>query len=244
MSNIRCIIVDDEPKSREVLKSLLESFCDGVEVIGMAGDIVEAVAEIKTKKPQLVFLDISLKEGDSFQILEHFHPIPFEMIFVTAFDEYSVRALSYAGIKCLFKPLDIDELQNAIDATKAKPGFAHLAYEMANGIIKSQFTRIPVITSEGLSFLPVSSILFALSVDGKTEIYFENNHKMKSDRTLEDFAMLITSDNFVQIGKYISINKTQVITELTAPTVLFFKDGSKLETDKNVVNELLRSFNI
>ena len=82
MSNIRCIIVDDEPKSREVLKSLLENFCEGVEVIGMAGDILQAVAEIKAKKPQLVFLDISLKEGDSFQILEHFQPIPFEMIFV------------------------------------------------------------------------------------------------------------------------------------------------------------------
>ena len=241
MSNIQCIIVDDEPKSREVLKSLLESFCEGVEVIGMAGNIKEAVAEIKEKQPQLVFLDISLKEGDSFQILEHFQPIPFEMIFVTAFDEYSVRALTFAGIKCLFKPLDIDELQNAIDETKAKPGFAHLAYEMANGIIKSKFTRIPVTTSEGLSFLPVSSILFALAKEGKTEIYFENNQKMKSDRSLADFALLITSDDFVQLGQDIIINKTQIISELTEPECLFFKDGSKLETEKKVVNDLLRN---
>lgn len=241
MSNIQCIIVDDEPKSREVLKSLLENFCDGVEVVGMAGDIAEAVDVIKEKKPQLVFLDISLKEGDSFQILEHFQPIPFEMIFVTAYDEYSVRALTFAGIKCLFKPLDIDELQNAIDATKAKPGFAHLAYAMANGIIKSQFTRIPVATSEGLSFLPVSSILFALSKEGKTEIYFENNHKMTSERSLEEFATFITSEHFVQLGRDIIINKPQIISELTQPECLYFKDGSKLETDKKVVNELLRS---
>jgi two-component system LytT family response regulator len=241
MSKIRCIIVDDEPKSREVLKSLLEDFCEGVEVIGMAGDIAEAVSEIKEKKPQLVFLDISLKEGDSFQILEHFQPIPFEMIFVTAYDEYSVRALTFAGIKCLFKPLDIDELQNAIDETKAKPGFAHLAYEMANGIIKSQFTRIPAATPEGLSFLPVSSILFALAKEGKTEIYFDNNHKMTSDRSLEDFATLITSENFVKLGRDIIINKSQIIGELTKPDCLFFKDGSKLETDKKVVNELLRN---
>jgi two-component system, LytTR family, response regulator len=241
MSNIRCIIVDDEPKSREVLKSLLENFCEGVEVIGMAGDILQAVAEIKAKKPQLVFLDISLKEGDSFQILEHFQPIPFEMIFVTAYDEYSVRALTYAGIKCLFKPLDIDELQSAIDETKAKPGFAHLAYEMANGIIKSQFTRIPVATKEGLSFLPVSSILFVLAKDGKSEIYFENNHKMKSDRSLEEFSLLITSENFIQLGRDIIINKPQIISELTQPECLFFKDGSKLESDKKIVNELLRN---
>jgi two-component system, LytTR family, response regulator len=231
MSNIRCIIVDDEPKSREVLKSLLENFCEGVEVIGMAGDILQAVAEIKAKKPQLVFLDISLKEGDSFQILEHFQPIPFEMIFVTAYDEYSVRALTYAGIKCLFKPLDIDELQSAIDETKAKPGFAHLAYEMANGIIKSQFTRIPVATS----------ILFVLAKDGKSEIYFENNHKMKSDRSLEEFSLLITSENFIQLGRDIIINKPQIISELTQPECLFFKDGSKLESDKKIVNELLRN---
>ena len=149
--------------------------------------------------------------------------------------------MTYAGIKCLFKPLDIDELQSAIDETKAKPGFAHLAYEMANGIIKSQFTRIPVATKEGLSFLPVSSILFVLAKDGKSEIYFENNHKMKSDRSLEEFSLLITSENFIQLGRDIIINKPQIISELTQPECLFFKDGSKLESDKKIVNELLRN---
>lgn len=240
MSNIRSIIVDDEPKSREVLKRLLEDFCEGVEVIGMAGDIASAVAEIKAKQPQLVFLDISLKEGDSFQILEHFQPIPFEMIFVTAYDEYSVRALTFAGIKCLFKPLDIDELQQAINETIAKPGFAHLAYEMADGIIKSQFTRMPVITPTGLTFLPVTSILFALSKEKTTEIFFQNNVQMKSEKSLNEFSMLISAHPFIQIGHDIVINKNQIASELTTPTTLFFKDGSKLETEKEVVLEVLK----
>src|SRR6056300_959848 len=99
MSKTRALIVDDELKSREVTKTLLGAFCPEVEVVADAEDIAGALRTIEDYKPQLVFLDITLKEGDSFQILKEIDEINFEIIFVTAYDEYSIKALKFSGIK-------------------------------------------------------------------------------------------------------------------------------------------------
>jgi len=111
---MRILILDDELKSREVLKALIELYCENVEAIETCPDIKSAEKLLQSFKPNLLFMDISLREGDSFQLLNKIGDFSFEVIFITAFDENSIRALSYCGIPCLMKPIEIDQLEEAI----------------------------------------------------------------------------------------------------------------------------------
>jgi two-component system LytT family response regulator len=236
---ITAFIVDDELKSREVLKSLLETFCQEVQVVGMAGNIADSVEAIRKLNPQLVFLDISLKEGDSFQILAQLPKISFEIIFVTAYDEYSVRALKFSGIKCLFKPIDIDELIEAVEEVTSEPGRSNMAYELADGMIKSKFTRIPVITSGGLYFADINDILYFKKDTKGTLIKLVNGDSMLSEKKVHEFAAIILSDKFCQAGINLMVNRDKVIASLTRKDCLVFTNSVELKARPEEVKEVM-----
>src|SRR5512138_3073744 len=111
---INAIIVDDEQNNIEGLKNLLSNYCPEVNIVGTAGDVNAAHALIKKINPQLVFLDIEMPFGNAFDLLEKLIPVEFEVVFVTAFDQYAVRAFKYAAADYLLKPVSIDELQKAV----------------------------------------------------------------------------------------------------------------------------------
>jgi two-component system LytT family response regulator len=236
---LTAFIVDDELKSREVLKNLLETYCDEIDVIGMAGTIVESVAAIQRLNPQLVFLDISLKEGDSFQILAQLPRINFEIIFVTAYDEYSIRALKFSGIKCLFKPIDIDELAESVSQINVKPGISNKAYELADGLIKSKFTRIPVITSGGLYFAEIDDILYFKKDPKGTFIKLLNGDSMVSEKKVHEFAAIILSKNFFLASDDLMVNKHLILMDRSGKDTLVFINNDelkvKLEEVKGVI---------
>jgi two-component system, LytTR family, response regulator len=216
---LKSIIVDDELKSREVIKTLVEMFCPDVEIVDSAEDIQGAVDAINRHKPNLVFLDITLKEGDSFQILQALDEINFEIIFVTAYDEYSVKAINYAGITCLFKPIDIEELKRAVKSVVHSKTNMTTAYQMVNGLLKSKFTKIPVITKGGLVFSSIKNITFIESSENGSTIHFVDNEKVNSKRNISEFEDIILSDKFQ------SINDDMLINTATLKPIQSFKNG-------------------
>ncbi len=111
---INCIIVDDEPKSRESLKILLEDFCQNVGVKALCQDVAEAVEAIQTHKPDVVFLDIHLQRETGFDLLTRLNDVNFEVIFTTAYSEYAIKAFKFSAIDYLLKPIDIEELKRAL----------------------------------------------------------------------------------------------------------------------------------
>ena len=207
---LRSVVVDDELKSREVIKTLVETFCPEVEIVGMAEDIKGAVEAIETLQPNLVFLDITLKEGDSFQILQALDEINFEIIFVTAYDEYSVKAITYSGITCLFKPIDIEELQQAVKKVAKSKTNMTTAYQMVNGILKSKFTKIPVITKAGLVFTSIKNITYIIASEAGSTIYFIDNEKVESKRNIAEFEDVILSTKFQRIDNKTLVNTAQL----------------------------------
>lgn len=227
---LRSIIVDDELKSREVIKTLLDNFCPEVEVVDMAEDIEGALTAIREHTPDLVFLDITLKEGDSFQILRQLKKIDFEIIFVTAYDEYSIKALKYSGITCLFKPLDIDELQNAVRKVAKRETNMNTAYKMVNGILKSGFTKVPVITPGGLVFTSVEDITYIISSNQGSVIHFLDKNTVQSRREISEFQDIIISDSFRMMGSDIFVNTNHLDTNRTSKKQLTFANGETLET--------------
>src|SRR5688572_15936902 len=115
---LRVVIVEDEVHSREALKSLLLEFCDGIEIVGMADDVETAVLLIQQSNPDLLFLDVELQTGTGFDLLDQLGEINFDIVFTTAFEQYAVKAIKLSSIDYLLKPIDIEELQKAVEKAK------------------------------------------------------------------------------------------------------------------------------
>jgi len=106
MTEITAIIVDDEANNRENLRLALASYCKEVQIVGEADSAISALDVIKAQQPDLVFLDIAMPLGDGFQLLESLDKIDFDIIFVTAYNQYAIRAIKFCAIDYLLKPID------------------------------------------------------------------------------------------------------------------------------------------
>ena len=120
MHRIRAVIVDDEESARDVLENLLLLFCEEVEVLAKCANIPMAVEEIKKHEPDLVFLDIEMPKYAGYEIVNFFDAIHFQMIFVTAYDQYAVKAFEVAAIDYLLKPVKIERLQAAVERVRQR----------------------------------------------------------------------------------------------------------------------------
>src|SRR5688572_26545951 len=111
---LRCIVIDDELKSREGLKKMIESFCKGVEVCAVCENVKESIAAIQKHKPDFIFLDVQMRGETGFDLLTQLKNIDFEIIFTTAHSEYAIKAIKFSAIEYLLKPIDLEELILAI----------------------------------------------------------------------------------------------------------------------------------
>jgi len=231
----RAVIVDDERKSREVLKSLLELYCPKIEIFGLAHDIPSALEMIESGSPDLVFLDISLKDGDSFMILNQLDAINFNIIFITAFDEYSIKALNYSGIPCLFKPVDIDELVRVVEAV-SKNSFKETAmkYEYADKLLKSKFSKIPVLRKDGIHVLELSKISSLLVDKNEVFITMEDGEVITSQRPMRNFKGVLPTEYFYSVDNKLTINLLQVnMPPERFRNRVIMKNGDKFSIDKS-----------
>src|SRR5579872_5481363 len=127
---IRTVLIDDETDSIRVLQKLLERYCPQVEVVGTAEGVESGLAIIQETRPDLLLLDIEMTQGNAFDLLNQLRPLTFQVIFVTAFDNYAIRAFKYSAVDYLLKPVDIDELVNAIGRVQTDPEPLDLAQQM------------------------------------------------------------------------------------------------------------------
>lgn len=220
---LRCLILDDESKSREVLKTLLENFCEDVEVVSMADTIETAMRELTDKKPDLVFLDISLKEGDSFQLLDKLEAIDFEIIFITAFDEYSIKALQFSDIPCLMKPIDIEELQDAVNLVKQQQvKNTGAAYELAGKILKSGFKLLPVLTGNEMLILEIANIeMIKRDVGSGCVITLNSGKQIHTKKEFESFEKLLQGKVFFKIHTDSLVNIKYIQTIKNSNVLLY-----------------------
>jgi len=236
----RAVIVDDEPKSVEVLKTLVESFIEGLEIVGTANDIETAIKVIEETNPDIAFLDITLKEGDSFQILKRLKKIDFDVVFITAYDEYTTKALRYSGINCLYKPIDIMEFENTLEKLNNQQEKTGNAIEIARQLLQSKFTRIPVITDKGLIYISPDQINYLETQDDGSRIYFNDFTSLLTDKPISDLAAVLESNHFVFVRNELLVNLKNIVVEKTKPGKVIFNSGAELRMETEGVNKILK----
>jgi len=111
---LRTIIIDDEPHIRETLRHMLRKFCPQVRLVGEADSVATGIREIREKAPELVLLDIKMDDGTGFDLLDKCENIDFKIIFITAYEQYAIRAFGFSAIDYLLKPVNPEKLADAV----------------------------------------------------------------------------------------------------------------------------------
>lgn len=122
MTELTAIIVDDEQSARDILANLLARFCPTVKVLGSYSNVPDAVEAIKELKPQVAFLDIEMPNYSGFEIVDFFQEVDFEMVFITAYDKYAIKAFEVSAVDYLLKPIEIERLKQAVEKLEKRVG--------------------------------------------------------------------------------------------------------------------------
>jgi two-component system LytT family response regulator len=212
---IKTILVDDEVDSIRVIQRLLENCCPKVSVVGTANGVESALELIRELKPDLVLLDIEMAQGNAFDLLNQLMPLNFQVIFVTAFDSYAIRAFKYSAIDYLLKPVDIDDLRNAIARVREKPESADFAEQMkillSNvGVLQIAQQKMAIPTVTGLNFVPVQDILRFEAKGNYTVIYLSSGETIMATRTIRDYEEVLPDTVFCRIHTSHIINLTRI----------------------------------
>ncbi len=214
---IKAVIVEDEKNSQELLKELITEYCEGVEVVDIAGNVAEALEAIETQKPDLIFLDIELPDGDGFQVLEQVKDLNFEVIFTTAYDQYAMRAFKFSATDYLLKPVDIDELQAA--AARVVEKQSQTSEESGEGQsdkiealirnirnMQQPFKRIVLPTTNGFTVVNPEDIIRCESDRNYTFIFLMDGRKILVSRTIKEYDEMLSDYNFFRIHQSHLIN--------------------------------------
>lgn len=197
---ITAIIIDDEAKGRLALREKLLSYCPQVKVVAEAANGQEALLLIQHHKPQLIFLDIEMPKMNGFEMLNELPEKDFHIIFTTAYDQYAIKAIKYAAFDYLLKPIDIQELQEAIsnvetrENNQTKKQVELLQQNMLHP--KKQLNKLAIPTLEGLLFFDINDIIHLEANSNYTNIYFTNKSKITASKTLKEFEELLPEDIF------------------------------------------------
>lgn len=243
---IRTILVDDEIDSIRVLQTLLENFCPQVSIIGTAGGVETALDLISTSRPDLVLLDIEMSQGNAFDLLNQLMPLDFQVIFVTAFDNYAIRAFKYSAVDYLLKPVDIDDLLSAIGRVREKPEAKDLAQQMKVllenvGMLQMSQQKMAIPTITGLIFIPVQDIVRFEAKGNYTTIYLSNGEPILATRTIKDYEEVLPETIFCRIhnSHIINLSRIQKYQKGRGGSVIM-EDGSTIEVASRRREEFLR----
>jgi two-component system LytT family response regulator len=228
MTKLKAILVDDEPRARNVLENLLHRFCPDVDVVDKCPNVPEAVEAIRLHRPDLVLLDIEMPKFAGFELVKFFDEVDFEIIFVTAYDQFALRAFELAAVDYLLKPVDINRLKQAIARVQTNRDRIHRLQRMAtlNEALQGQKVANLIINDRGQQHvLPLESIVAFEAQAAYCNIHF-GGKVMVASKNLKHFeTMLEPSIEFLRVHKSWLINRIHVEHYSVSEMLIQLKGG-------------------
>jgi two-component system LytT family response regulator len=243
---IKAVIVDDESIAREVLENYLKKYCPVVEVIGQAQHIKEAVPMIQSLQPQLVFLDVEMPYGNAFDVLEACQDQQFETIFITAYSEYSLRALNMSAAYYILKPIDITELISAVNKVQLSilktADFNRTKILLENLKLQPEKQQIILPTLQGFDVIKTENIIKLQANGNFTDVYLADGSCKMICKFLKHFDELL-SVPFIRVHRSFIVN-TRFIKSYSksAGGFVTLLDGSEIEVSATYKEHLLKAF--
>jgi two-component system LytT family response regulator len=247
MKKFTSIIVDDIPEALNMLSNDIEKNHPEIEIIGKATSVIEAAKLLQKKHPDILFLDIMLGDGTAFDILEIVPNLQSKIIFVTASDEYAIKAFKFAAIDYILKPYSNEDLANSIKKAKVyiqpnKEQLSVLQESIRNPNRISQ--KISLHTSEKIIIVQLSEIIRCKSDNNYTTFHLENGQKILVSKTLKYYADMLKEHEFIRVHQSHLIN-TKYIKEFIKSDggYLILKDKSNIPVSIRKRNEVIEALN-
>lgn len=212
---IRTVLVDDENNSIKVLQKLLQEYCPQVTVVGTADGVETGADLILSARPGLVILDIEMAQGNAFDLLNQFQPLSFQVIFVTAFDNYALRAFKYSAVDYLLKPVNIRDLCTAVervsDKFEEKSVLGRMTALLQNlSGVQQLDQKVAIPTVNGFLFITLREIVRLEAKGGYTMIYLTNKEGILATRSIKEYEDLLPEAFFCRIHSSHIINMQKI----------------------------------
>ena len=241
---IRAIIIDDEPKGREILKNLLTKNCHNVEIIATANSADSGAEAIRKFRPDLIFLDIEMPGGNGFQLLEKTSDLDFDVIFTTAYSQYAIKAIRFSALDYLLKPVKPEELRDAVGKVEKKLSSQTTSRQNVDTLLSNIKENLPkkvvIPNATGAENVLLDDIV-QCSADGNyTNIFLKGGKKILVAKTLKDYEELFSDENFARIHHAHLVNLKHVKRYIKGEGgSVEMSDGSVLEVSRRKKAEFL-----
>ena len=235
---MKAILIDDEISNLENLRTLLTKHCPQVHILATAQNVSDATNAIEKHSPDVVFLDIQMGEQTGFDVLKQLPTRNFEVVFVTAYDHYGIQAVKFAALDYLLKPIDIDELINAVN--KAEQKLAAQSKTSQLDFLLQQLkmpepsaSKIALQMQSEIRYIALSDIIRCEADNTYTFFFLANGEKLLVSKSLKEYADLLKPSGFIRTHQSHLVNPAFVKSWLKEDGgVLLLTSGDKIPISK------------
>ena len=244
---LTAIIIDDEANSRNALRQKLFNHCPNVVIIAECENGEEGIKSIEEKKPDIVFLDVEMPRMNGFTMLQQLKNKNFEVIFITAYDHYAIKAIKFSALDYLLKPVEVADLKMAVEKATQKR-ILHAGNNRVELLLqnlldeKKEHQRLAISSMEGLQFVPTDDIIYLEANSNYTSFFLTGNRKITATKTLKDFEELLPATIFIRIHHSYLINKNGVEKYIRGDGgQVLMKNGVLLDVARRKKEEFMRA---
>ena len=228
----KAIIIEDELPSQDLLTHLLADYCPEIVVAGIAVDANSGIKLANEVNPDLVFLDIEMPGGDGFEVLKAFDPIPFKVIFVTGYDQYAIQAIRFSALDYLLKPVNIDELQSAVQkAINEQQTNLHKVHNVEWNLAHQPQSsgRLVLSSDREHKWIELDEVLYLQAEGGYVYFILEGAIRQMASHSLGYYESLLPAGQFFRIHHSFIVNCQKVASVNTGRGgEVLLKNGSSI----------------
>ena len=199
-NQLRTIIIDDEPDAVNFIRSIIQEYCPTLEVTGTANNAQDGIAVIREGKPDIVLLDVEMPHGSGFDLLAQFPDKSFDVVFITAFNHYAIRAIKYSAVDYLLKPININEFILAIQKVTEKRLHEYIPNRNLEILLENLDSGTPaklaIPTSEGMEYVNTKEIIRIEADRSYSWFYLTGQRKILVSKNLKEYQDLLNDRDF------------------------------------------------
>jgi len=211
MNTLRTVLIDDEPDSIKLMRINLERNFPEVSIVGTFTSSTQALEQLPALLPDLIFLDIEMPVINGFELLEQLPLLNFSVVFVTAYNQFAIKAFRFNALDYLVKPVAKDDLTEVLQKAKKNQ---HIHTDQLNvlqqQLRKGQITKIAIPGQSGISFVDIADIVYVEASGNYASLILTDKRKLLVSKTLKDIQDVLEEQNFLRIHRQYIINLNQV----------------------------------